>query len=131
MEPGYELGIIWDETAESVRQVLTEAANKAQVRIRDIKVSLEEQRTYGLVPDRELSLEIRDVLQDSQCILNCVSGHTEGGRFRQKLISGGADRGKRLGHIPGATLELLAYAVNIDYDVVVQRCQDLAAARFV
>jgi hypothetical protein len=122
------VGVIWDETTEEVYRTLAKAADELGLVMLQCQVDLDYQAAFGSGPHAELDVKIRDVLQASCGILTCVSDRTTYGAFRHKLVKEGADRGKRLGHIPGADLNLLAYAVNIDYGPVVQRCDDLALA---
>jgi hypothetical protein len=44
------------------------------------------------------------------------------------LLAAGTVGGKRFGHMPGANLEVLAHAVNINYVEATSRCDDLALA---
>lgn len=125
---GEHVGVIWDETTENVYRALEAAARELGIVVLQCQVDLAYQEAFGLSTHSDLDVRIRDVLQSSSGILTCVSDRTAYGVFRHKLVKEGADRGRRLGHIPGADLNLLAYAVNIDYAPVVQRCDDLALA---
>lgn len=128
LRSGEHVGIIWDETTADVYRVLEHAARELKIIVLQYQVDLTYQEAFGLSRHSELDVRIRDVLQSSSGILTCVSDRTASGVFRHKLVKEGADRGRRLGHIPGADLNLLAYAVNIDYGQVAQRCDDLALA---
>lgn len=128
LRSGEHVGVIWDETTKDVYHTLELAARELGIIVQQCQVDLSYQAAFGLSPHPDLDVRIQAVLQSSSGILTCVSDRTDSGVFRHKLVKEGADRGRRLGHIPGADLNLLAYAVNIDYGPVVQRCDDLALA---
>lgn len=44
--------------------------------------------------------------------------------YRGELLRLGANGATRLGHMPGASLFVLASAVNVDYEQAIERCDD-------
>ena len=67
-------------------------------------------------------------MQSARGILTCLSANQRGTPYRAKLLQFGTTLAKRLGHMPGLDLSVLAHAVNIDYAAANMRCDNLALA---
>jgi len=120
------LAIFCDETTVKVAEVLRAAAEKVQVPVRVHPEPLDRQRAFR--PEAGLSLSIRERLEECQAVITCLAADPESTPFRLELVRQATHRDKRVGHMPGVTLDVLAYAVNIDYNSVQQKCDDLAFA---
>lgn len=120
------LALFWDQTTEETAKVFLAAARLLNLDVRRRFVTLEVQANFS--DDVGLSAEDRDALTSARGIITCLSNHVAGTAYRTALLTAGTIGGKRFGHMPGANLEVLAHAVNINYSEATSRCDDLALA---
>lgn len=126
LKAGDLLALFWDETTAIPARVLVEVAGELDIDVRERRVSLREQAEFS--PQRGLSLEDKEALEAARGIITLISNQIAGTGYRTELLKYGTDGGRRLGHMPGGNLSVLAHAVNIDYEQAVERCDDLALA---
>jgi leucyl aminopeptidase (aminopeptidase T) len=124
--PEDNLAIFWDETTQEVAAYFIDAAKELRIKAHSCFVSIAKQKEF--IDNPELPIKEREALDNSRGIITCVSNHTEGTAFRKYLIKTGTDVGKRFGHMPGATVDVLASAMNMDYKAAASRCDDLLLA---
>jgi hypothetical protein len=124
--PADSLCVFCDETTENVADVLISAADRLHVRPKLFQVPVSEQRRYS--KQDNIPQEFLTALQDSRGILTCLSADTESTGFRRRLLRLGVNEGTRFGHMPGANMQLLATAANIDYEEAAERCEQIAYA---
>jgi Thermophilic metalloprotease (M29) len=121
------LAIIFDETAEESVNALVEASNLLGITCRSFRVSVEEQRAY--VTDHGISHKLGALLDQSRCILTCLSSDEQCTEFRRDVLARAATgRYKRVGHMPGIQAQILASAMDVDYSAIERQCDELALA---
>ena len=123
---GDAVAIFWDESTAACVAALTEAADELGVELIDRFLSIEEQRRASVA--RAISRADQEAIDGARAVLICVAPDTETIAYRKALVHAAVDVSRYVGMIPGATLEVLGHAVNIDYDEVQDRCDDLAVA---
>ena len=122
------LALFYDETTKQVAQLLVEAAKQQRIKIIQRQVLVEEQ--VQTVKTGQLPREDQDALAKSRAILLCLDSSVQVMPYRKLLINKGLGEGP-LGTMPGATLEVLAHAVNVDYRQSSKQCGDLAVSLLV
>ncbi len=125
LAPGELLAIFWDKTTSEVATLLLNTAKRLGFQTRSCQVCLEEQR--GFQSSRGLSSKYLNALEEARGILTCLTDDKESTNFRKELVMRGTNHGARLGHLPGATLKVLAYAA-VDHLKIEQHCEELALA---
>ena len=123
---GDKLSIIYDETTAETAQVLIEAGEAVGLDVNAYLARLDHQRRFS--PERGLCRECLKALRGYTGILTCLSDGPETTSYRRELVREGASGTTRLGHMPGARLFVLEWAVNIDYEAATARREDLALA---
>lgn len=126
MQPGDRLGLFWDETTTAPADIIQTAAIDEGVDVRSRHVPIRTQQAF--TADADLAWDDQDVLSESRAVITCISADGASTAYRTALIRFGTTDGKRIGHMPGADMRLLAYAANIDYAKAEQRCDDLSLA---
>jgi len=121
-----ELLIFVDETTWEVGEILGKAAETKGVHPTMVYVPARFQAGY--VPGSELSLPIKKAIEACSAIANCFNVLPECMGFRIAVIKTCLAFRKKVGHMPGITEEILAKAVNIDYDFTTLQCHKLAMA---
>jgi leucyl aminopeptidase (aminopeptidase T) len=120
------LALFWDETTEETAKIFLDAASILNLEVRRRYVTLEAQASFS--EEAGLSAEDSEALDSARGIITCLSNQVAGTAYRTALLAAGTVGGKRFGHMPGANLEVLAHAVNINYSEATSRCDDLALA---
>jgi leucyl aminopeptidase (aminopeptidase T) len=123
---GDAVAIFWDESTAACVAVLTEAADELGIELIDRFLSIEEQRRASVA--RAISRADQEAIDRARAVLICVAPDTDTIAYRKALVNASVDVSRYVGMIPGATLEVLGHAVNIDYYEVQDRCDDLAVA---
>jgi len=128
LKRGEVVAIFFDENTSAAAHVLIAAAERLGLELRVREVSAAEQEAFAQSKTAELCEEDQDAMHNARGILTCLSATQRGTPYRAKLLQFGTTGGKRLGHMPGANLSILAHAVNIDYAAADARCDNLALA---
>jgi leucyl aminopeptidase (aminopeptidase T) len=123
---GDAVAIFWDESTAPCVAALTDAADELGVELIDRFLSIEEQRRGSVAGT--ISRADQDAIDSARAVLICVAPDTDTIAYRKALVHASVDVSRYVGMIPGATLEILGHAVNIDYDEVQDRCDNLAVA---
>jgi len=126
LQPGNRISIFYDESTRDPAMLLMEESEKLALRLRERFVSTEHQ--LSLTPETGLCTQCREALDDAAAVVTCLSDSTETTPYRREVLRNGATGTTRVGHIPGASLFVLASAINVDYAHAVARCEDLALA---
>src|SRR5215467_10672046 len=126
LKPGETVSMFFDEETADCAKTLGKAAQELGLKFIECRVgAVEQQRRSELAtlgPDDEPAIE------ESRAVLISLSTRKQGLPYRRRLVKRAVDDYRYVGLMPGASLKLLAYAVNIDYDVVERKCDDLAVA---
>lgn len=126
LKPGSSLAIFHDETTSDVAEVLQQAATAMHINPVVRNVSCE--RQFGFCQGDELAAEDMEALWETRAMISCLTDDPSGTSFRKKLLEDGLrDTDSRVAHMPGATLELLAMAAEIEYEEAGQMCDYLGA----
>jgi leucyl aminopeptidase (aminopeptidase T) len=125
---GHELLILADETTVAVAMILAEAARQLGVSQTTLLVPMEHQRR--IPGNLKLSLPTWTVAKDARAILTCVNGAPDCFPFRDYILDNWRSARTRIGHMPGASLDILTLA-NVDFDKLIGACRrlELAMAR--
>jgi leucyl aminopeptidase (aminopeptidase T) len=123
LSAGQELLLLFDETTREVVDPLQAAAAGMHVLTTAIYVPVDLQKQYGHNSKLPMATEVAikeangivTLLSDSQ---NCLS-------FRKAVLLAALDRWKKIGHMPGANLHMLAMA-DSDYNEIEAVCNLLA-----
>lgn len=125
LQSGESLALFFDETTVDCAEVLRQAAAEQRVCLKERYVPLAHQ--ISAAESGRLPAEDEDALERCRAILLCLAARLEATPYRKLLIQAGVQNG-RLGTMPGATLEVLGHAVNVDYTDAWNRCSNLALA---
>jgi len=117
-----ELLIIADEVGLPVAEYVVEAADQLGIGHLITYVPTATQRRFA--DGLDLSLTLEGAINNADAVLNCVTDRADCTRFRRAIINQLTPR-KRIGHMPGASLDVLALAGG-DLPALVKRCQELA-----
>jgi hypothetical protein len=128
LKSGEVVAIFFDERTTEPAHLLIAAAHRLGLELRVRQVSTAEQESFAVLETQELCDEDQDAMHSARGIITCLSASQRGTPYRTKLLQFGTTDGKRLGHMPGLDLSILAHAVNIDYAAANARCDDLALA---
>jgi leucyl aminopeptidase (aminopeptidase T) len=123
---GDAVAIFHDETTADCADIFRDVAAAHGLVAAGRLVSCEEQRAFG-TGQRLAGVDV-EAIELSRAVVLCVSAGKEGRAWRKAVVETAVDTQRYVGAIPGATVQLLADAVNIDYQRVRLECEDLAVA---
>lgn len=125
LSEGETVAMFFDEHTEQCAGVLIDAAQELGLRFTERRVNTDEQ-----VRRSDMCLDLKDeaAIDESRAVLISLSSRKQGMPYRRSLVRRAVDDYRYVGLMPGASLKLLAYAVDIDYEVVERKCDDLAVA---
>lgn len=120
-----ELLVFVDETTVEVGQVIAEAAYSLNIphMLIFIPVAIQQRIPH----DVDLSLLTRGAAREARAILTCVTSSRECLPFRERILETNWSARKRIGHMPGASLDVLRIA-NIEFEQQVADCHNLELA---
>ena len=116
LHQGQELLIVSDETAVEVSTMLAEAAAQLGVSQTTIFIPVSLQRR--IPHEQQLSLLTWTVAREARAILTCVNGAPDCFPFRDYILDNWRGARIRIGHMPGASLDILTLA-NVDFDKLI------------
>lgn len=119
------LVIFVDETTVDVGTAFAEAANKLGIPQTTIYVPISMQEKIPRTS--ELSLTAQEVAREARAIMTCVNGTPECLVFRDWILETQWSARTRIGHMPGATLNVLELA-NVDFDQLISDCHNIELA---
>jgi leucyl aminopeptidase (aminopeptidase T) len=128
LNPGRSLVIFFDETTIEISVMMTEIAAELGVETTAILVPVSLQRR---IPHQiDLSTLTQGAAHEAKAILTCVNPMPDCLNFRKRILESQWSARTRIGHMPGASLEVLTLA-NVDIDQLVNDCRqiELAMAR--
>ena len=126
LKPGNRLSVYHDEMTQEPARLLIEESKKLGLNVADYFVPVKHQ--LALDPEIGLCERCRSGLYDVAAIITCLNDSTQTTPYRRELLRRGPTGTTKVGHIPGASLFVLASAINVDYAHSVARCEDLAFA---
>jgi len=126
LRAGNRVSVFYDEETQGPAMLLMEESEKLGLRLTKRFVSVHHQ--LSVAPETGLCGACRDALDDAAAVITCLNASTETTPYRRELLREGASGTTKVGHIPGASLFVLASAINVDYAHAVARCEDLALA---
>lgn len=119
------LVIFVDETTINVCTVISEAADLLGISQTIIFVPVSLQRK--IPAESDLSLITQEIAREARAVLTCVNGTPECVPFRDRILESQWSARTRIGHMPGATLEVLELA-NVDFDKLMADCHNIELA---
>jgi leucyl aminopeptidase (aminopeptidase T) len=125
LEPYQQLVIFVDETATEPAAAIAEAAESLGVSQTALLVPVAIQREIPF--KRDLSLLARGVAREARAILTCVNSSPECLAFRRSILETNWSARTRVGHMPGASLEVLILA-DVDFDQLGADCWSMEVA---
>jgi len=125
LDPGQDLIIFVDETTLETGVTIAEAAVRLGVPHTLIFVPVSIQRR--IPHEIDLSLLTQGAARQARAILSCVNAQPECLSFRERLLESQWSARTRIGHMPGATLEVLQLA-SVDLERLVADCQCVECA---
>ncbi|MGD8623326.1 MAG: aminopeptidase [Anaerolineae bacterium] len=128
LKPGQQFVIFADETTVEPGVVIAQAAESLGVSPTVILVSVASQQRIPLESD--LSFLAQRAARDARAILTCVNALPDCLPFRERILETHWTAHTKIGHMPGASLQVLALA-NVDYEKLVAdcRCLEITMAR--
>ena len=128
LKPGQQFVIFVDETTIEPGMTIAEAAEALGVSQTVILVPTAIQRQIPASAD--LSFAAQRAAREARAILTCVNATPECLPFRERILETHWTAHTKIGHMPGASLAVLALA-NVDLDQLVAdcRCMEIAMAR--
>ncbi len=128
LEPNQQFVIFADETTIEPAVVIAEAAESVGVLHTVIVVPVSTQHRIPL--ERDLSYLTQEAAREARAILTCVNSSPECLPFRQRILETHWTARTRIGHMPGATLEVLEMAnADLEQLVIDCGCMEIAMAR--
>ena len=119
LEPGQDLVIFLDETTIEVAIALAEAAHSLGVNSSLVLTPVSFQRRIPRQAD--LSLPVQGLAHQARGILICVAALPDGLAFRDRVLETQWSARTRVGHMPGATLDIFDLA-DVDMDRLIADC---------
>lgn len=119
------LVIFVDETTISVGAVISEAADLLGISQTTIFVPISLQRK--IPKESDLSVITQEIAKEARAILTCVNGTPECLQFRDRILECQWSARTRIGHMPGATIDVLELA-NVDFDKLIADCRNIELA---
>jgi leucyl aminopeptidase (aminopeptidase T) len=128
LKPGQQFVIFVDETTTEPGVAIAEAAEALGVSQTVILVPTAIQRQIPASAD--LSFAAQRAAREARAILTCVNPAPECLPFRERILETHWTAHTKIGHMPGASLAVLALA-DVDFDQLVAdcRCMEIAMAR--
>jgi hypothetical protein len=124
LRAGDTAAIFYDGTTRGVATLLREASQELDLNLRERYVPVKQQiASQGSPFPDDLS-----AMGDALAVLTCISSNPRSTAYRRGLIKAGTNFDNYFGHVPGANVKILAYAMNIDFEEAESRCDDLALA---
>lgn len=117
--------IFVDETTIDVGTVLAEAADLLGISQTTIFIPVSLQRHIPKKSD--LSIITQEVAREARAILTCVNGTPECLPFRDRILESQWSARTRLGHMPGASLQIFELA-NVNFDQLIADCHNIELA---
>ena len=119
LSSGHDVLIFADETTLDVSMVLAEAAGMLDVVPIVVLIPKSIQR---YIPDKQsLPISVQGIAKDVRVIITCTNADSECMPFREYILETQLSAHTRIGHMPGANLDLLGLA-NVDFDRLVEDC---------
>ena len=125
LEPNQELVILVDETTVAPGIAIAEAAESLGVSHTILLVPLTIQRRIPSQTD--LSFLSQGTVREARAILSCLNSAPESLPFRRRILETHWTARTRIGHMPGASLDVLKLA-DVDHDQLVRDCWCLEIA---
>jgi leucyl aminopeptidase (aminopeptidase T) len=128
LKPGQQFVILCDETTAEPGIAIAEAAESLGVSETVILIPTSVQRR--IPAERDLSFLAQRAAREARAILTCVNALPDCLSFRQRILEDHWTAHTKIGHMPGANLDVLALA-DVDFDRLVTdcRCVEMAMAR--
>jgi leucyl aminopeptidase (aminopeptidase T) len=122
---GQNFLIFADKTTFEVATIVAEAAEdqKVQPTIVFVPISLQ----HKIPGEIDLSHLTQAAAKEAQAILTCVNSSPECLPFRERILETQWSARMRIGHMPGANLEVLRLA-NVDFSQLIEECHNLEVA---
>ncbi len=125
LQQGQELVVFVDETTLDVGMQIMEAADQLAVSSTGLLIPISQQRRIRAKSD--LSLSVQGALREVQAILTCVNARPDCLSFRELVLETNWSARTRIGHMPGATRDILNLA-NVDFETLSAACQGIGLA---
>lgn len=123
--PQQDLIVFLDETTTLVANHIITAAIEIGVSVTPIFIPTSLQRQ--IPSNSSLSLPISWAMRDARAIITCVTSAPDCLSFRDYILENERGVRTRIGHMPGATVEVLAMA-NVDFHRLIADCALLEQA---
>jgi leucyl aminopeptidase (aminopeptidase T) len=126
LQRGETLAIFYDDKTREFASLIASVARELELLVDERLVSADLQVELA----RRNRLEERDqeAIDGARAVIISLGSVDGALAYRRRLLDRAVDESRFVGLVPNATPELLAHGVDIDYDMVQQRCDDLAVA---
>lgn len=128
LNSNHDLVIFVDETTIDLGITIAEIADCMGIKTTTILVPIEVQRR--IPKESKLGLSAQAAAREARAILTCVNARPDCLSFRRRILETNWSARTRIGHMPGASFELLELA-DVDFDKLIDDCNrvELAMAR--
>ena len=113
--------LVFDESTQEFPAIFEQAAQECGVKYSQQFVSKEHQAAGEVA----FSSKLRDPLNRSRGVLLATTDDETCSQFRIIVTSKLRGAANAMATMPGASLEILATAIDVDYDNIIQMCRDL------
>ena len=124
LQRGDVLALFWDSTTKRVAGLLREAARDLDLTLRERYVPVRQQVAFR----GELGADDLSAINEAMAIVTCLSSSSRATAFRRELLKVGPNFNNYFGHMPGASLAVLAQAASVDFEAAETVCDDFALA---
>jgi len=125
LSKGQNLLIFADETTSDLSAILAESAEDVAVQATIIFVPVSLQRR--IPTEIDLSLLAQGAAREARAILTCVNSSPDCLAFRNHILETQWSARTRIGHMPGANLNVLTLA-NVDFNTLIAECHAIETA---
>jgi leucyl aminopeptidase (aminopeptidase T) len=128
LKPGQQFVIFCDETTVEPGVAIAQAAEASGVSETVLLIPTSVQRR--IPAEHDLSFLAQKAARDARAIVTCVNALPDCLSFRQRILEDHWTAHTKIGHMPGATLDVLALAdVDLDQLAADCRCVEISMAR--
>lgn len=126
LQKGETLAIFYDDKTSEFASIIASVARTLELVVDERRISADLQ--VQLSQRDRLERRDQDAIDGARAVIISLGSVDGALAYRRRLLDRSVDESRFVGLIPNATPELLAYGVDIDYDVAQRRCDDLAVA---
>lgn len=123
---GDPVAVFYDDTTKDVATIFRETADR--IGLKPIMQAVPRSRQFDFRHGEDLTQEEMEVLWKTKATISCLTDDPRGTSYRKRLVEDSLQEAEsRVAHMPGATLDLLSMAAEIEYEEAAKMCDYLGA----